>query len=81
LSNVDKVSIPILVYHGDRDQTVKIDESRKFVAALKAAGKPFKYLEIPDMGHQFNKWGPRDGETQLLQIEAFFKTECRPGGL
>ena len=75
LSNVDKVSIPILVYHGDRDQTVKIDESRKFVAALKAAGKPFKYLEIPDMGHQFNKWGPRDGETQLLQIEAFFKTE------
>lgn len=81
LSNVDKVSIPIFVYHGDRDQTVKIEESRKFVAALKAAGKPFKYLEIPDMGHQFNKWGPTDGETQLLQIEEFFKTDCRPGGL
>ncbi len=81
LGNVDKVSIPIFVYHGDRDQTVKIEESRKFVAALKAAGKPYKYLEIPDMGHQFNLWGPKDGETQLLEIEKFFKTDCKPGGL
>lgn len=81
LSNVGKVSVPIFVYHGDRDQVVDIDQSRKFVAALKAAGKPHKYLEIPDMGHTFNTWGPKDGETQLLEIEKFFKTECKPGGL
>jgi len=81
LSNVDKVSIPIFVYHGDRDQVVKVDESRKFVAALEALGKPHRYLEIPDMGHTFDTWGPKDGETQLLEIEKFFKTECKPGGL
>ncbi len=81
LSNVDKVSIPIFVYHGDRDQVVVIEESRKFVAALKAAGKPHRYLELPDMGHTFNTWGPKDGETQLLEIEKFFKTDCKPGGL
>jgi dipeptidyl aminopeptidase/acylaminoacyl peptidase len=81
LSNVDKVSIPIFVYHGDRDQVVIIEESRKFVAALKAAGKSHKYLELPDMGHTFNTWGTKDGETQLLEIEKFFKTECKPGGL
>ncbi|MEY4250166.1 MAG: hypothetical protein RJA87_1799 [Pseudomonadota bacterium] len=81
LSNVDKVSIPIFVYHGDRDRIVDIDQSRKFVAALKAAGKPHKYLEMPDMGHTFDTFGPKDGETQLLEIEKFFKTECKPGGL
>ena len=81
LSNVDKVSIPIFVYHGDRDQVVVIEESRKFVAALKAAGKPHRYLELPDMGHTINTWGPKDGETQLLEIEKFFKTDCKPGGL
>lgn len=81
LSNVDKVSIPIFVYHGDRDRIVDIDQSRKFVAALKAAGKPHKYLEMPDMGHTFVTFGPKDGETQLLEIEKFFKTECKPGGL
>lgn len=81
LSNADKVSIPIFVYHGDRDQVVVIEESRKFVAALKAAGKPHRYLELPDMGHTFNTWGPKDGETQLLEIEKFFKTECKPSGL
>lgn len=81
LSNVDKVSIPIFVYHGDRDQVVKVEESRKFVAALKALGKPHRYLEIPDMGHTINTWGPKDGQTQLLEIEKFFKTECKPGGL
>lgn len=81
LSNADKVSIPIFVYHGDRDRIVDIDQSRKFVAALKAAGKPHKYLEMPDMGHTFFTFGPKDGETQLLEIEKFFKTECKPGGL
>jgi dipeptidyl aminopeptidase/acylaminoacyl peptidase len=81
LSNAKNASIPIFVYHGDRDQTVEVEESRRFVAALKAAGKPYKYLEIKDMGHQYNFMTPDMLETQLVEIEKYLKTDCGPGGL
>jgi dipeptidyl aminopeptidase/acylaminoacyl peptidase len=81
LSNASQVSIPIFIYHGDRDQIVEIEESRRFVAALKAAGKTYKYLEIPDMGHTFDTWQSKDGELQLLEIEKYLKNDCGPGGL
>ncbi len=81
LPNAKNVSIPIFVYHGDRDQTVEVEESRRFVAALKAAGKTYKYLEIKDMGHQYNFMTPDMLETQLVEIEKYLKTDCGPGGL
>ena len=81
LPNAKNVSIPIFVYHGDRDQTVEVEESRRFVAALKAAGKTYKYLEIKDMGHQYNFMTPEMLETQLVEIEKYLKTDCGPGGL
>jgi dipeptidyl aminopeptidase/acylaminoacyl peptidase len=81
LSHAAQVSVPMLIYHGDRDQTVPIKESRNFSAALKAAGKPYKYIELPDMGHQFIFWSP-DNQRQVLDaIDAYLKTDCGPGGL
>jgi dipeptidyl aminopeptidase/acylaminoacyl peptidase len=76
-----KVSVPIFVYHGDRDVRVPVEESRAFAAGLKAAGKPFKYLELKDMGHQSDKWTPQDVETVLVEVESFLNKECKPGGL
>ena len=84
LSPVDhgaEVSIPIFLYHGDRDVTVPISESERFVAALKAAGKPYKYLPIKDMGHQSNRWEPGQIAIVLTSIEAYLRTDCGPGGL
>ncbi len=81
LSHAAQVSIPMLIYHGTRDQTVDISESRRFAAALKAAGKPYKLVEIPDMGHQGNLWKPGDLKLVLETIEQFLKTDCKPGGL
>lgn len=81
LPNAKNVSIPIFVYHGDRDQTVEVEESRRFVGALKAAGKTYKYLEIKDMGHQYTFMTPEMLETQLLEIEKYLKSDCGPGGL
>lgn len=81
LSHVSQVSIPMLIYHGDRDHTVEISESRRFAAGLKSAGKPFKFVELPDMGHQYVLWRP-DNHVQILQmIEQYLKTDCGPGGL
>jgi len=60
------VKLPIWVFHGDADNVVKPELSRKMVAAIeKAGGKP-KYTEYPGMGHdswtktyadpEFMKW-------------------------
>lgn len=81
IEDTAKVSVPIFVYHGDRDVRVPVEESRAFAAGLRAAGKPFKYLELKDMGHQYDKWTPQDGETVLLEVESFLNKECKPGGL
>jgi dipeptidyl aminopeptidase/acylaminoacyl peptidase len=81
LDNAGKASIPIFVYHGDRDTTVEIEQSERFVAALKTAGRPHRFLAIKDMGHQFNLMTPAHVETQLVEIEKYLTTECGPGGL
>ena len=71
----------MLLYHGDRDRTVDIAQSRAFAAALRAAGKPYKLVEIPDMGHQLDKWTPAMAERQLVEVDAFLKDGCKPDGL
>lgn len=81
LRQADQASIPILIYSGTRDTTVDIEQSRLFAARLRAANKPHRLLEIPDMGHQYSTWGPGDGATVLNAIDSYLRTECGPGGL
>ena len=81
LAHAKEAQIPVFLYHGDRDRTVKIEESRKFASALRSAGKPYKLLEIPDMGHQYIFMTPPMVELQLTAIDDWLKTGCKPGGL
>jgi dipeptidyl aminopeptidase/acylaminoacyl peptidase len=81
LDHATEAQIPVFLYHGDHDQIVDVDQSRKFAGALRAAGKPVKYLEIKDMGHTLDTMTPADLELQLVEIEKFLKGECKPGGL
>lgn len=75
------VSIPIFLYHGDRDVTVPISESERFVAILKSTGKPYRYLPIKDMGHQSSRWEAGQVAEVLTAIDSYLTTECGPGGL
>ncbi len=43
--------IPIWIFHGDADETVQVDQSRKLVSALKHAGAPVRYTEYPGVDH------------------------------
>jgi dipeptidyl aminopeptidase/acylaminoacyl peptidase len=81
LARAKEAKIPVLLYHGDRDQTVDIEESRKFAAALRSVDKPVKLVEIKDMGHQYIFMTPAMMQEQLDIIDAFLKTDCKPGGL
>ena len=81
LAHATEAQIPVLLYHGDRDQTVDIEQSRKFAAALQGAHKPVQLVEIKDMGHQYVFMTPAMQEEQLDIIDAFLKGGCKPGGL
>ncbi len=81
LAHAKEAQIPVLLYHGDRDQTVDIEQSRKFAAALRGAGKPVKLVEIKDMGHQYVFMTPAMMQEQLEIIDAYLKSDCKPGGL
>jgi dipeptidyl aminopeptidase/acylaminoacyl peptidase len=77
---IDQASIPIMVFHGDRDQTVPIEQSEKFVDALRKLGKDVQYEEIKDYGH-----GPSLSTAQQAKVleilETYLANGCGPGGL
>lgn len=46
---------PFWIFHGARDTAVKVEESRKMVEALKAAGGRPLYTEVADLDHEAYK--------------------------
>ncbi len=80
LDFVKDAEIPIYVFHGERDQRVPINQSEKFVKALKRAGKEVKYQKIVDLWHSL-PWWPQHHLAVLSSIEMYLATECGPGGL
>ena len=55
--------IPIWIFHGDADQTVPVEASRRMAAALKAVAATFQYTELPGIGH--NSWDVAYGNADL----------------
>ncbi len=80
LDHVKEASIPIYIFHGDRDQRVPIEQSRKFANALKRAGKDVKYEEIVDLWHSL-PWWPQHHLAMLSSLEDYLANDCGPGGL
>ncbi len=55
---------PIWIFHGAEDPLVPVEESRKMVSALHAAGTNVKYTEYPGVGH--NSWDQAYSEPELM---------------
>lgn len=54
LNPVDKageMKIPLMVYHGDRDRTVPIEQSEWFVNKARGSGQPVEFHAIADYAH------------------------------
>jgi predicted peptidase len=54
---------PTWIFHGEIDQAVPVDESRKAFAGLQAAGAPVQYTELPGTGH--NSWDAAYGSPKV----------------
>ena len=57
--------LPIWVFHGDKDNAVKVERSRNMVAALKKAGGEPKYTEYSGEGHA--SWVPAYRDEELYK--------------
>ena len=57
--------VPVWIVHGGADPVVSVDESRRMVAALKAAGADVHFAELPGIGHE--SWVPGYADPALAQ--------------
>jgi dienelactone hydrolase len=68
--------VPLLLIHGDADEIVNVEQSRRMNKALKAAGADVRYDEIKDMGH-----GPgthKQWVQVLTEIDGFLGEHIKP---
>lgn len=78
---VANVNVPLFVIHGDNDQRVPIDHSRKLIKKLEDLGIEHKYLEIKGIDHfsdTMKKSHIRQFYTELLD---YLANDCGPDGL
>jgi predicted peptidase len=57
--------LPIWTFHGDKDTVVKVERSRRMVAAIEKAGGNPKYTEYPGVGH--NSWTQTYADPKLME--------------
>ncbi|MCY7387217.1 MAG: prolyl oligopeptidase family serine peptidase [Burkholderiales bacterium] len=80
LEQADKIQIPIMVYHGDRDQTVPLEQSEWFVDKAKSSKQPVVYHPITDYAHG-PAWTRKIFAEQLGYIEDYLLRDCGAKGL
>ena len=78
-NNTAQASIPILVYHGDRDVRVPLFHGRDFYNAVRDQVDA-ELLVLEDMPHSL-PWYPRHHRDTLAAIERFLAEDCGPGGI
>ena len=76
----DQIKIPIMVFHGERDQTVPIEQSDWFVAKAKKSGQPVEYHKLADYAHG-PAWTRKINADQLRLIDTYFAKGCGGSGL
>lgn len=78
--HTDRASIPVMLFHGDRDVRVPLFHSTDFYNAVRNQVHAENYV-LADMGHQGTFWYPRHYRESLALMEEFLTNDCGPGGL
>lgn len=78
LTYIDRVRVPQLLMHGQRDSSVPPNESRRWVAGLESLGRrgQIAYVEYPDEDHTLKRYRATVRD-KLLRMEAFFAEHLR----
>jgi len=54
IASIATLKVPVLIMHGDADQTVPYKQSKLYADALKKAGKTFEFYTHAKEGHGFS---------------------------
>jgi dipeptidyl aminopeptidase/acylaminoacyl peptidase len=55
---LDRIEVPVLVAHGERDERVHPSQSEELVGELRRLGKSFEYVTYPSEGHGLLRRAP-----------------------
>jgi dipeptidyl aminopeptidase/acylaminoacyl peptidase len=77
--NIDRVTIPLLIIHGDEDQTVPFEQSEIMERAMRRAGKPVRLIRLEDMDHYYRPDNAEGWRTTFTESLAFFNQHIGPG--
>jgi dipeptidyl aminopeptidase/acylaminoacyl peptidase len=66
LTNVERISRPLLIVHGKNDPRVPLSEAEQIVYRLRSKGGEVWYLQAGDEGHGFRKKQNRDAYYQTF---------------
>ncbi len=80
LDQADQIKIPLMIYHGDRDQTAPVEQSQWFNAKAQRSGQPVEYRELDLYAHG-PAWTRAIFGQQLGLIETYLKSGCGGAGL
>ncbi len=80
IDEADSIKIPIMVYHGDRDRTVPIEQSDWFVNKAEKSGEPVVYHKLKDYAHG-PAWTRQTMAEQLSYIDDYLQNGCGGKGL
>lgn len=80
IARAGDVSIPMMVFTGDRDRIVTQDHSDLFVARARGSGQPIEYHLIKDYAHG-PAWTRAIMAEQLGYIDNYLRNDCGGSGL
>lgn len=70
--NAEKITAPVLMFHGDQDTNVGVGESRLMLSRLKSAGGKAELVVYPGLDHQLDDAPTR--AQMLSRADAFLRT-------
>jgi dipeptidyl aminopeptidase/acylaminoacyl peptidase len=76
LNAASRITVPMLIAHGNRDENVPVSQSRKLHEAMVKANKPHEYVEYEGEGHGFEK--PANAADFLRRVEDFLRRHNPP---
>lgn len=71
LFTIDKLSVPVLMMHGDDDQRVPYKQSKLYADALQQAGKTYEFYTLKGEGHGFST--SANMQQWLDRLDAFLR--------
>lgn len=79
VQNAERVTIPLLLIHGDEDWTVPYSQSEAMERAMRRAGHPVRLITLHDMNHYYAPSNAEGWRTTFRESLAFFNEHIGAG--